>query len=123
MKKLFLGAAVLALALPGFTGRAVAQSVVDYPFLAECAAVFSAKAVETQGDIPPDYTENYYEVAAKFYQYALRGGGDGMKALYNDKLSEFKNTPNNDAVGKQYKRALEKQCRGIAPDFDIRFKR
>lgn len=118
MKKLILAAAAL-LMVPQ-AASAQATQPVDYNFLAECAAAYSVKAEETMGKVPADYTDNYYQVAATFYEKAVGGGGNEMKVVYKQKLDEFKNA--FDTVTKQYKRAVEKQCAAAAPDFGIRIK-
>ncbi len=117
MKKLILAAAAL-LMVPQAASAQTAAQPVDYVFLAECAAVYSVKAEETMGKLPPDYTDNYYQVAATFYEKAVGGGGNEMKGIYKQKLGEFKNA--SDTVAKQYKRALEKQCAVAAPDHGIK---
>lgn len=121
MQKTLLVVAALLATFQIVPVRAAAQQYVDYTFLAECAAIYSVKAEETMGKVPPDYTDNYYSVAAAFYEKAV-GGGEDMKAVYKSKISEFKNAAANDAVTKQYKRALEKQCAAVAPDHGIRIK-
>lgn len=118
MKKLILAAAALVMVPQASWAQGAAP--VDYTFLAECAAVYSVKAEETAGKLPPDYTENFYQVAATFYDKAM-GGGNDMKIIYKQKLGEFKNA--SDTVTKQYKRALEKQCAAAAPDHDIKIMR
>lgn len=120
MKKLILAAAALLIVPQAVSAQAGAQPV-DYVFLTECAAVYSIKAEETMGKLPSDYTDNYYLVAASFYEKAVGGGGNEMKGIYKQKLDEFKNA--SDTVTKQYKRAVEKQCTAAAPDHGIKIKR
>lgn len=123
MKKLTCLALVAVISISAWPTAAQTSSV-DVNFLAECAAVFSSKASDAQQHRKnPAAIETYLAAAADFYKVAKNKGGEGIKAVYDQKLAEFSNVASNDAVGIQAKKALEKQCRLAAPDFGIKINR
>ncbi len=123
MKWLFLRAVMVFICFLGFPVHAQTQGgYQDIDFLAECAAIFSVKAVEKQGKVHPETLDSYYAAAADFYEKATNKGGPEMKKTYEAKMDELNNLSPNDAVGNQSKKALEKQCRAAAPDLGIKLK-
>lgn len=120
MKKLILAAA--ALLMVPHAAWAQDAPVVDYLFLAECAASYSVKAEESAGKIPAEYTDIYFQAASSFHEKAVSGGGEEMNQVYKNKVAELRGVAANDTLGKQSKRALEKQCTAAATENGIRIK-